>query len=537
MKSSRIRKTGSANRWVGMIGLGYWGKNILRNLHHLGVLKTACDADPRVLEQWTNQMPDVHFTASYKKLLSDPDIRAVAVAAPAAMHYAIVQDVLAAGKDVFVEKPLALTVKEGQKLVEMAEAGGRILMVGHILRYHPAVHALMGLIAEGKLGKIRYIYSNRLNIGKLRTEENILWSFAPHDISVILALVGEEPLKVDAFGESYLSKGIYDTTLTMLEFRSGIKAHIFVSWIHPFKEQKLIVVGSSAMAVFDDVSTEKLFLYPHLIRWKDGKIPVAEKANYEVVPMESAEPLRRELEHFIACVQKRQKPITDGREALRVLSILEKSEESLRDGQRIPFQSKPGPMSSAKPYPGVLIHESAIVDSGVRIGHGTKIWHFTHILSGSRIGSSCNIGQNVVIGPDVTIGVRCKIQNNVSVYKGVTLEGGVFCGPSMVFTNIYSPRAEISKMDQVKNTLVKRGATLGANCTIVCGHTIGRYAFIGAGAVVTKDVPDHALVAGNPAKQIGWVCICGGNLNERLSCLECGKMYKKVKGVLTIKSK
>jgi UDP-2-acetamido-3-amino-2,3-dideoxy-glucuronate N-acetyltransferase len=387
---------------------------------------------------------------------------------------------------------------------------------------------LIALIAEGKLGKIRYIYSNRLNIGKLRTEENILWSFAPHDISVILALVGEEPLKVGAFGESYLSKGIYDTTLTMLEFRNGIKAHIFVSWIHPFKEQKLIVVGSSAMAVFDDVSKEKLFLYPHLIRWKDGKIPVAEKANYEVVPIESAEPLRRELEHFITCVQKRQKPITDGREALRVLSILEKSEEAL-------VQSKLEPVSSVKPHPGVFIHESSIVDGGVMIGHGTKIWHFTHILSGSRIGFSCNIGQNVMIGPDVIIGDRCKIQNNVSVYKGVTLEEGVFCSPSMVFTNIYNPRAEISKMDQVRKTLVKKGATLGANCTIVCGNTIGQYAFIGAGAVVTKDVPDHALVIGNPAERVGWVCRCGGKINEDLICLECGEAYRQVKGHLTAK--
>jgi UDP-2-acetamido-3-amino-2,3-dideoxy-glucuronate N-acetyltransferase len=173
------------------------------------------------------------------------------------------------------------------------------------------------------------------------------------------------------------------------------------------------------------------------------------------------------------------------------------------------------------------IHESAVIDAGVSIGRGTKIWHFSHVLSGSIIGDNCNIGQNVVIGPDVIIGSNCKIQNNVSVYKGVTLEDGVFCGPSMVFTNIYNPRAEIRKMDQVRPTLVRRGATLGANCTILCGITIGKYAFVGAGAVITKDVLNHALVVGNPGKQIGWVCQCGERLTDELNCLTCGKSYQK----------
>ena len=171
-------------------------------------------------------------------------------------------------------------------------------------------------------------------------------------------------------------------------------------------------------------------------------------------------------------------------------------------------------------------HETAIIDDNVEIGEKTKIWHFSHILSGSKIGENCNIGQNVVIGPDATIGNKCKIQNNVSVYKGVTLEDGVFCGPSMVFTNIFNPRAEIGKMDQVRPTLIKKGATLGANCTIVCGHTIGRYAFIGAGAVVTKNVPDHALMVGNPARQIGWMCECGEKLNTKQKCPACKKQYK-----------
>ena len=185
-----------------------------------------------------------------------------------------------------------------------------------------------------------------------------------------------------------------------------------------------------------------------------------------------------------------------------------------------------------------FVHESAVIDEGAVIGKGTKIWHFSHILKGSYIGKNCNLGQNVVVGPDVKIGEGCKIQNNVSVYKGVTLEDGVFCGPSMVFTNIYNPRAEIRKMDQVRPTLVKHGATLGANATIVCGTTIGRYALIGAGSVVNKGVPNHALVVGNPAKQIGWVCTCGEKLTDCLDCLACKRQFtNKRDGLIEVDTK
>ena len=190
--------------------------------------------------------------------------------------------------------------------------------------------------------------------------------------------------------------------------------------------------------------------------------------------------------------------------------------------------------SDEKKITAVFIHETAVIDDNVIIGPGTKIWHFSHILPNSNIGERCNVGQNVVIGPDVTVGNRCKIQNNVSIFKGVTLEDGVFCGPSMVFTNIYNPRAEIRKMDQVRPTLVKKGATIGANATIVCGVTLGCYSFIGAGAVVTRDVPDHALVFGNPAKHAGWVCACGGKLNETLVCRECSRTYQRFDNGLSV---
>ena len=508
------------DKFIGLIGLGYWGKNILRNLFELGVLHTACDSDPGILSDRKEKFPDINYVASFKEIIQNPDIKAVAIAAPAVAHYALVKESLLADKDVFVEKPLALTVKEGEKLVKLAKEKNRILMVGHILQYHPAVIKLKELISSGELGKVQYIYSNRLNIGKLRTEENILWSFAPHDISVILMLLEEEPKSVSGSGGDYLTKGIYDTTLTTLEFNNGVKGHIFVNWLHPYKEQKLIVIGSKAMVVFDDVSDEKLCLYPHTIEWREGKIPIAQKADHKVIPYDKGEPLKMELSHFAECVLKRKTPKTDGLEGLRVLRVLESAEKVFLPGAGLTV--KRGDVD-------FFVHQSAYIEDDVQIGEGTKIWHFSHVLNNSRLGKGCTIGQNVVVGPEVTVGDRCKIQNNVSVYKGVTLEDEVFCGPSCVFTNVYNPRAFIERKHEFRETLVKKGATIGANATIVCGATIGKYAFIGAGAVVKHDVPDYAVVAGVPAKQIGWTCRCGTTLKfegETAVCNYCGNEYK-----------
>jgi UDP-2-acetamido-3-amino-2,3-dideoxy-glucuronate N-acetyltransferase len=530
-------------KFIGLVGLGYWGKNILRNLYELGVLHTACDNDLTIISEHKKKFPEINYVNTFEELLNNSEVKAVAIASPAETHYELVIKTLNAGKDVYVEKPLALTIQDGKELVEIAKSEQKILMVGHILQYHPAVMKLKELISSGELGKIQYIYSNRLNIGKLRTEENILWSFAPHDISVILMLLEEEPVKVTAFGGDYLNTGIYDTTMTTLDFKDGVKGHIFVSWLHPFKEQKLIVVGSKSMAVFDDVSKEKLFLYPHKIEWKQGKIPLAQKAEYQIVPLEKTEPLKEELRHFIECVIERKKPKTDGSEGLRVLKVLEAAENSLKSHTSPiaphlspTIDSRPSPIAS-KLSPSVYIHESSYVDEGVKIGEGTKIWHFSHILKGSCIGERCIIGQNVTVGPNVNIGNRCKIQNNVSIFRGIIIEDDVFCGPSCVFTNVYNPRAFIERKHEFQNTLVKRGTTIGANSTIVCGVTIGQYAMIGAGAVVKSDVPDYAIVAGVPAKQIGWACKCGTTLkfnDNYAKCNYCGNEYTLKEKDLTI---
>ncbi|PKG31060.1 Gfo/Idh/MocA family oxidoreductase, partial [Methanoregula sp.] len=331
---------------------------------------------------------------------------------------------------------LSLTCRDGKELVRVARERKKILLVGHVLQYHAAVVTLKKMIREGRIGRLQYIYSRRLSLGKIRREENILWSFAPHDLSVILSITGEAPSFVESVGNSFLHAQIPDVTVTNLKFPSGIGAHVFVSWLNPFKEQRLVVVGSSGMLVFDDTEPveRKLVFYPHTINWQNG-IPVPHEAQSVPIDISTSwkEPLRAECEAFLTAVRTGEPPITSGEEGLRVLSVLELSQQSMEQKEK----GRAGVLSPAAPgFPDVFIHPTTAVDDNVSIGRGTKVWHFSHLLAGSRIGSNCTIGQNVVIGPDVTIGNGCRIQNNVSVYKGVTLEDGVFCGPSMVFTNI-----------------------------------------------------------------------------------------------------
>ncbi|MFQ5713609.1 MAG: Gfo/Idh/MocA family protein [Candidatus Scalinduaceae bacterium] len=325
---------------IAVVGAGYWGKNLVRDFYELGALHTICDTNKELGSDYKSQFREIKFTDSFKHLLNDSSLKAVAIATPADYHYQMVKEALLSKKHVFVEKPLALKVEQGEELVSLAKKQGLVLMVGHILRYHPAIKKLKELVSTGELGKIQYIYSNRLNIGKIRSEENILWSFAPHDISVILFLLNEFPETIYATGGSYLQKRIPDVTLTTMDFKSGVKAHIFVSWLHPFKEQKLVVVGDEKMVVFDDVSTEKLLLYPHKIKWVE-RIPVACKAEAEAVPIKKEEPLKVECKHFLECIENNQIPETDGNEGLKVLQILQISQESLsNDGLKISIDEK-----------------------------------------------------------------------------------------------------------------------------------------------------------------------------------------------------
>jgi len=518
-KNGRVR--------VAVVGVGYWGKNLVRNFQELGALEALCDADPLAEVSCKSRYPQTRFFSDYSQLLADPAVDAVALATPAVAHYDMAKAALLAGKDVLVEKPLAIDVNHGQELVKVAELHRRILMVGHILRYHPAILKLKQLIKDGALGKINYLYSNRLNIGKIRTEENILWSFAPHDISVMLSLLDEMPKRVTCQGSAYLNHNVTDVTLSHFEFPSGVQAHIFVSWLHPIKEQRLVVVGSEKMAVFDDTAEEKLVLYPHRVEWKN-RIPTAVKATGEPVVLEDKEPLRAECQHFLDCVAVRTSPVSNGAEGLRVLRVLDACQRALQnDGVAVeaPAVTKP-----ERPY---FVHPSAYVDDGAEVGARTKVWHFSHVMKGAKVGERCVIGQNVNVDGGTVIGNNVKIQNNVSVYTGAVIEDDVFLGPSCVLTNVSNPRSQVNRHSLYEMTHLKRGCTVGANATIVCGVTIGRYAFIGAGSVVTKNVPDFALVVGNPARQVGWMSRHGHRLESAnadgvMRCPETGHRYKEI---------
>lgn len=513
---------------VAVVGVGYWGKNLVRNFHELGALSALCDAHPLAEDNCKRQYENVRFVSDFKSVLSDSSIDAVALATPAISHYEMATAALQSGKDVFVEKPLAIDVKHGECLVELAAANGRILMVGHILRYHPAILTLQELIQSGALGKINYLYSNRLNIGKIRAEENILWSFAPHDISVMLSLLNEMPNRVSCQSGAFLNNDVADVTLSHFDFPSGVQAHIFVSWLHPFKEQKLVVVGSEKMAVFDDTTDQKLVLYPHKVEWKN-RVPTAVKADGQPVAIDSFEPLRAECQHFLDCVASRRSPFTDGAEGLRVLRVLDACQRSMVNGA-ITLAPAAGSEVKQPPY---FVHESAYVDAGAEVGEGSKIWHFSHVMKGARIGRGTNVGQNVNIDGGVVIGDNVKIQNNVSVYTGIVIEDDVFLGPSCVLTNVSNPRSQVNRHSLYETSRLRRGCSIGANATIVCGVTVGRYAFVGAGAVVTRDLPDYALVVGNPARRIGWISRHGHRLEKPdstgvMRCPESGYRYQNI---------
>jgi len=508
---------------IAVVGCGRWGQNHVRNFAELEALHTICDENSAALEAIHRQYPHAQIETQFDRVLLSKEIKGVVVATPADSHFALAKAALEAGKDLLVEKPLALRLEEGETLVQLAAEKGCIFMVGHVLCYHPAILKLKELVQDGVLGKIRYVYSNRLNFGQFRTQEDVLWSFAPHDISAILMLLGEMPISISAHGGSYLQKDIADVTCTTLKFANGVQGHIFVNWIHPYKEQKLVITGDRGMAVFNDMETsDKLSLYKYTVNWVN-KAPFPVSNNKRVVDVEADEPLRRECQDFLECIENRRQPWTDGRHGLQVLRILDACQRSLCEGGKI--------TSLASEETAFYVHETSVIDKPCRIGKGTRIWHFCHLMPGVTIGKRCILGQNTFVGKGVSIGNNVKIQNNVSIFESVVIEDDVFCGPSCVFSNVINPRAHILRSSEYLPTVVKRGATIGANATILCGLTIGNFAFVSAGSVVTQGVPDYALVCGNPARLKGWRCQCGEKLffNEKgeARCPACKCEYQK----------
>ena len=516
---------------VCVIGAGRWGKNHIRTLQQLGALAGIVESNSSLHAELKEKYPGAKIFVDYREAAKE-DFDGFTIATPAETHFEIAHFLLERKKPVLVEKPLALNTKDAKQLAELAAEKHVNLMVGHVLLFHPAIRRIKELIDSGKIGRLEYLYSNRLNLGTVRTEENILWSFAPHDISIFQYLIGERPLEVFSRGGAFLQPDIHDSTITYLKYPRNIAGHIFVSWLHPFKEHRLVVIGSKGMLSFEDSAKEKqLLFYEKGIDWIKGQ-PVTRNGPTEIIPFEDAMPLTNELEYFLDHLDGRPVEISDGWNGVEVLQILEEANRSLQGHNGVLKSTKDEEDLNDRSF---YVHSTAVVDENVEIGEGTKIWHFSHIQSGAKIGKGCTLGQNVNVGNNVKIGDYCKIQNNVSIYEGVELEDYVFCGPSMVFTNILNPRCEFPQRGSefYLKTLVRRGATIGANATIVCGNTIGRYAFVAAGAVVTKDVPDYALVAGVPARHIGWVSRHGERLPQPgkdgiMVCPKSGWRYKEV---------
>jgi len=325
---------------IGVVGLGYWGPNLARNFDRLpgAELRWLCDESPEALERWGATFRTARTTSSLDDLLSDDSLDAVVVATPVPTHAELATRALAAGKHCFVEKPLGRSEQEAEAVVEAARAAGRVLMVGHLLEYHPGVERLRELVSSGELGDLHYMYSNRLNLGKHRQDENALWSLGAHDLSVILLLAGEEPSHCSAVGESYLKPGVEDVVFAFLRFESGLTAHMHLSWLDPHKERRFTVVGSRRMATFDDMELErKLNVYDKGFDedYSSYGEYIARSGDVYSPRVPNEEPLRIECGHFLDCVRDGSEPRSGGESGLRVVRVLERLQRSLAESPHV----------------------------------------------------------------------------------------------------------------------------------------------------------------------------------------------------------
>lgn len=318
---------------LAIVGAGRWGKNHVKTAN--GLLNpeqiTVCDFSETAKAVVAEINPEINFTTDFDSVISNKEINAVIIATPAETHFGIAKKALEAGKNVLVEKPITLVPSEASELLSLSLRLDLKLMVGHVLLFHPAVLKIKDGIENGDIGKLQYIYSNRLNLGAIRSEENILWSFAPHDISVVQFLVGDNPTEIQANGGAFVQQGIEDSTLTFLTYPNNVKAHIFVSWLHPFKEQRMVIIGDKGMYVFEDsLKTEKLKFFPKGFKEVDGVIEKFD-ADYEVIEFENKMPLTEEQKHFYLSIENNTTPRTDGKHALEVLEILDEATKKLKE--------------------------------------------------------------------------------------------------------------------------------------------------------------------------------------------------------------
>lgn len=552
-----------------VVGVGKWGLNIAREAHALGVLGAIVDTNQSALSRAAKALnADVTTYADIALALREyVQASAVVVATPPHAHYAVARLALDAGFDVWVEKPLCEKVEEAKLLIEHAKTHKAILFTDHLMQYNRAHRALLRAVRSGWAGKVNRVRTTRVNFGTVRTVEDVLYSFCPHDISLVLAVLADNmPVSVSATGQSVVTAGIVDYVDVQLVFADGATATLEASWLHYEKERRLVVYGVDGCVIVNESPVHdapELQGFKWSVRRRDDgsgvdiEKKVADLSQF-LLDEEKTAPLQAALECFLDCCQNRKLPPTDGEEGLRVLRVLVAAQRSLESRApvriddvapaqplvargcaenvtqscvlRLPVR----PPSDAKPQKDYFVHPTAIVDKGANIGAKTKIWHFSHVMSNATLGERCNIGQNVYVAGKAILGCNVKVQNGVSIYDGVTVEDDAFLGPHCTFTNVKIPRSHVNRRDEWISTTVGRGATVGANSTIVCGNKLGDYCFVGAGAVVTKSVPAHAMVYGNPARVHGWVSRSGIRLemmttlndgNKMLICPESKERY------------
>jgi len=509
-------------KFIAIIGINFWGRHHVREFFQLGVLNSIYDLNTELLLSYKNKYPGTNLASSYQEILNNPNILAIVIAVPAKYHYECTKKAILAGKKfILVEKPFTMSLAEAQELKLLAEQHGTKIMVDHLLHYAPAV-AKMKEIIPTHIGDIYYISSFRQNMGRVRSHENALWSLGCHDISLIQSIMNQTPESIEVNGYDFLQKGIYDKVSLRLNYSNtaghNIHAQIESNWLYPEKHHVFSVVGSKGMLTY---KSDQLYYYP--VEYnpslnsfvKHNNLNNEESSESEMVGVKTPipivvngkSPLQCVCEEFIKyCLTPDYTVITDVNEAIQVITLLDQIQkqmdsDSLKKEKENPIKMVVSDLHDREKSI-MFCHKSSYIDEGAMVGQGTKIWHFSHLMK-CIIGENCTIGQNCFIGDNVVIGNGCKIQNNVSIYDGITIEDDCFVGPSVVFTNDLNPRAKYPKNGKYVKTIVKQGATIGANATIVCGITLGENCFIGAGAVVTKDVLPNATMVGNPAKKIG----------------------------------
>uniref|UniRef100_A0A7S0ZGF9 Gfo/Idh/MocA-like oxidoreductase N-terminal domain-containing protein n=1 Tax=Timspurckia oligopyrenoides TaxID=708627 RepID=A0A7S0ZGF9_9RHOD len=561
---------------VGVIGCGKWGQNHVRALHEMNLLSAVSDLNSSTLSELNSRF---NLAQSGVSISSDPyanimqnsaDTHAVIIASPTNTHAQLAKECLLAGKHVFVEKPISMDSKEVRELMRLAAERQLVLMTGHIVLFDRAFERMLRLIENGLIGVPRYISATRLSLGTFRNDADVLWTLAPHDIAMIDAVLARfsqrgsavvhncEMHVTAASGSCVFSESRSDAgTITLrCGTRFGeVHALVSVSWLHAAKERKFIVHGEHGSLEYDALNPDQsqaLRHHRHHVAYNSEAKSVQvsrsvsnESGNpfsHDQTASEKerfADSLTMELDHFLECIiEERLENKAGGQQALRVVTVLEEAhrliEAAALGSRNVTQHAGKESLNQENTVDNVFVHDSAYVDANVTLCSGVKLWHFVHVMSGAKIGSESSLGQNVFVGKGVDIGRGVKVQNNVSIYEGVSVADHVFIGPSVVFTNVRNPRSEINRRADFASTRLCKGVTVGANATIVCGITVGEYAFIGAGSVVTKDVAPFTLVYGNPATCQGYVSPLGYRLNEKscghdgekiFSCSETGREF------------